>query len=371
MTEPTEPDFDGCRRACRLAGAHTLVSGECEHAPAPEPTVSLSHVYTDTDGRKSIGFDTYTVDQLAELLDPVLGGEAMRARKGSVDLAHLAAHAIVHRNDERAAAPAGPSPATDRQAAYDAVFAYIRQRPVDFLPATVVDRNAMIWRAVHAALDAVLPAPTDRAAVLREEAARIRDHCPDHLDSDSAPGSWMACHCDVADDMLRRLAEAQQDRECTNCGGSGLDPRYNGEFGCPDCQPARVARQDPTQDGTEARAPFIPPAHYRGRDGTVYCVHATPVGPDSCSECRDLADEGQPAAPARSGQPDTDEDDELVHVGWWCWRGDNHGHLATMPCRSDNVPIHVPAEWADDMRAVLQRIEDGDEPDTDPETDPS
>jgi hypothetical protein len=58
-----------------------------------------------------------------------------------------------------------PPVATDtdpRQAAYDAVFAYIRQQPVDFLAATVVDRNAMIWHAVHAALDAVgVPAPAD------------------------------------------------------------------------------------------------------------------------------------------------------------------------------------------------------------------
>lgn len=42
-----------------------------------------------------------------------------------------------------------------RQPAYDAVFAYIRSQPRDFLPSTVVDRNAMIWRAVHAALDAM------------------------------------------------------------------------------------------------------------------------------------------------------------------------------------------------------------------------
>ncbi|MET9909741.1 hypothetical protein ABZZ74_23550 [Streptomyces sp. NPDC006476] len=63
---------------------------------------------------------------------------------------------------------------------------------------------------------------------------------------------------------------------------------------------------------------------------------------------------------------------ELVHVGWWCWRGDNHGHLATMACRSDNVPIHVPAEWADEMRAVIQRIEDGDdEPDASAEVAPA
>jgi len=57
-----------------------------------------------------------------------------------------------------------------------------------------------------AALAAVLPASVDRADVLREEAARIRAHCPDHLDADSAEGSWMACHCAVADDMERRVA---------------------------------------------------------------------------------------------------------------------------------------------------------------------
>jgi len=56
------------------------------------------------------------------------------------------------------------TPDTDpRQAAYDAVFAYIRKQPVDFMPATVVDRNAMIWHAVHAALDAVgIPSPPNQ-----------------------------------------------------------------------------------------------------------------------------------------------------------------------------------------------------------------
>ncbi|WP_225840284.1 hypothetical protein [Streptomyces sp. NK08204] len=74
--------------------------------------------------------------------------------------------------------------------------------------------------------------------------------------------------------------------------------------------------------------------------------------------------EHTPAVPAPvAQQPAAADGEELVHVGWWCWRGDNHGHLATMACRSDNVPIHVPAEWADDMRAVLQRLEDGDEDD--------
>jgi hypothetical protein len=55
------------------------------------------------------------------------------------------------------------APDTDpRQAAYDAVFAYIRQQTRDFLPTTVVGRNAMIWDSVHAALDAVgIPRKTD------------------------------------------------------------------------------------------------------------------------------------------------------------------------------------------------------------------
>jgi hypothetical protein len=47
------------------------------------------------------------------------------------------------------------TPHYPRRPAYDAVFAYIRQQPRDFLPTTVVGRNAMIWDAVHAALDAV------------------------------------------------------------------------------------------------------------------------------------------------------------------------------------------------------------------------
>lgn len=49
-----------------------------------------------------------------------------------------------------------------RQAAYDAVFAYLRTQPRDSVPTTVVDRNAMIWRAVHAALDAAGIPTTDQ-----------------------------------------------------------------------------------------------------------------------------------------------------------------------------------------------------------------
>ncbi|ONI48650.1 MULTISPECIES: hypothetical protein [unclassified Streptomyces] len=53
--------------------------------------------------------------------------------------------------------------------AFEAVRAYIRSG-AEYLPSTTVERNAMIWRAVHAALNA-----EDREAdQLRTELARIR-----------------------------------------------------------------------------------------------------------------------------------------------------------------------------------------------------
>ncbi|MGW5636478.1 hypothetical protein, partial [Streptomyces sp. NPDC003832] len=77
-----------------------------------------------------------------------------------------------------------------------------RDRWHDELVVNEADRVAAVQRA---------EASVDRAAVLREEAALIRAHCPDHLSSDSADGAWMVCHCPVAEDMERRLAaEAPQ-----------------------------------------------------------------------------------------------------------------------------------------------------------------
>ncbi|WP_037616376.1 hypothetical protein [Streptomyces aureus] len=117
MTAQTEQDFDGCHSACRGKGAHTLIWGGCEHAARPEPTVSMSVVYQDTDGQPSIGFDEYTVRQLADLIEPALRAVAIRLGPNALamlqrgepvglsggeyaDLARQAAHAIVHRNEQ-------------------------------------------------------------------------------------------------------------------------------------------------------------------------------------------------------------------------------------------------------------------------------
>lgn len=96
--------FDGCNSECRKAGKHTLRWGGCEYAPEPEPTVGLSCVYIDTDDQPSIGFDTYTVQQLADLITPALitpeDGFALPYDEDyGRALALDAAKAIFHRND--------------------------------------------------------------------------------------------------------------------------------------------------------------------------------------------------------------------------------------------------------------------------------
>lgn len=167
-----------------------------------------------------------------------------------------------------------------------------------------VIRTPAVVSAIRAALEpAAMPAPTDQTAV---RAAALHEGAEALLALDPIEAALAGQHAwaDAAA-LLRRLAgEAQQDEKPSYPHPDGdviiLGPEV---FASPDGrtiswkganyerQPARVAQQDPTQDG-----------------------------------------------------------EALVHVGWWCWRGDNH----------------VPAEWADDMRAVLQRIEDGDdEPGTD------
>ncbi|MFJ3141672.1 hypothetical protein ACIPJM_04375 [Streptomyces halstedii] len=93
-------DFDGCRRTCRIKDQHTLVWGECEHAAQPEPTVSMSKIYTDSDGHPSIGFDRYTAQQLADLIEPALRKASLAG--GYDRLALAAAYQIIHRNGEGA-----------------------------------------------------------------------------------------------------------------------------------------------------------------------------------------------------------------------------------------------------------------------------
>ena len=104
LPAPDPDGKDGCARACRKKGAHTRVWGDCLYGIEPEPTVSMSHVYTDYDGYKSIGFDSYTAGQLADLIAPVINeGEEGFANPYDESygrwLAEKVAKAIIHRHD--------------------------------------------------------------------------------------------------------------------------------------------------------------------------------------------------------------------------------------------------------------------------------
>lgn len=115
-------DFDGCNSECRRVGTHTLRWGGCERAAQPEPTVSMSKIYKDPeDGYPSIGFDSYTVASLADLVAPALlmpeeGFAPPYSESYARALAIVVAKAIVHRNDEPAPAVVSSPPATDRPA---------------------------------------------------------------------------------------------------------------------------------------------------------------------------------------------------------------------------------------------------------------
>lgn len=110
-----DKDFTGCRRECAKRDEHTRVFGECEFGIRPEPTVSMSHIFKAADGHNSIGFDEYTLQELADLIEPalrqvnihlgpnslalVMRGEPVRLSGGEVaELARMVAHAVLHRN---------------------------------------------------------------------------------------------------------------------------------------------------------------------------------------------------------------------------------------------------------------------------------
>jgi hypothetical protein len=108
-----QEDFDGCYRKCRVEGKHSLEYGRCEYADKPESTVSMSKAFIDTDGHPSIGYDQYTVQQLAnELIEPALrkafqnyallvrGEAAGLSADEYAAMAREAAYSIVHRNDK-------------------------------------------------------------------------------------------------------------------------------------------------------------------------------------------------------------------------------------------------------------------------------
>lgn len=71
----TDLDFDGCSRPCRTTGVHTLIWGDCAHAPEtarPEPRVTIGGVRMMGDGENSIVLESIPVSELADRIEKAL-----------------------------------------------------------------------------------------------------------------------------------------------------------------------------------------------------------------------------------------------------------------------------------------------------------
>lgn len=113
-----------------------------------------------------------------------------------------------------------PSLAAVRQPAYDAVYAYIR-RLGDHLPPDPVHRNAIIWRGVNAALDAITPAAEPCAHGCRQAAddlTRLGQEIDAEAEQPAEPEPDAPCFHPSWETEPTVGA-----RKCTDCG-EWLDP---------------------------------------------------------------------------------------------------------------------------------------------------
>ncbi|MFE4867679.1 hypothetical protein [Streptomyces sp. NPDC056682] len=83
----------------------------------------------------------------------------------------------------------------------------------------------------------------------------------------------------------------------------------------------------------------------------------TPDDPPASSDTQVC---GLPDGSCSASAPETEPND-LVQIGWYCW---HCRAINTQACRSDNMPIHVPAEWVPGMETeIVRRKEERDDTD--------
>lgn len=185
-----------------------------------------------------------------------------------------------------------------------------------------------------------------RAAVLQEEAARIRAHCPDHLDADSADGSWMVCHCAVADDLERRLAVEARDGQTTQTEAqrSDVGTEFVQQIDNPDEAALNLWEADLAQSGVDT------PGCDCGHDGMGVRWHDTAcawkVG--LVAEVRQLlAKPDEPAGPAGGPQQPKEADGDRIVAyrsplpgafSVYCTRHTDELGDGVIPLTSDDLP---------------------------------
>ena len=166
-----------------------------------------------------------------------------------------------------------------------------------------------------AAVLAVLPPPADRATEAEAPLSPYYEHpeCGFHwhgrdgMDIPMRDGQPVCPRCELAaaGDVLDRVRTVVS-RLANHAVGfqdvlddSDRDP-WARTVGVDIAELRRLAAETPQP---ETQAAFVPPAHYRRDDGVDCCVHAIPVGPDSCRHCRELADDA-PSVVQADGEAD-------------------------------------------------------------------
>ncbi|MFJ6215045.1 hypothetical protein ACIQGZ_17170 [Streptomyces sp. NPDC092296] len=95
MTLPE--DFDGCARACRTTGVHTLTWGECGIAPEsarPEPRVSIGRRFTALDGHQALAIASVPISEMAGRIERVLRTVHIRLGPNALSGGEYAAMAL-------------------------------------------------------------------------------------------------------------------------------------------------------------------------------------------------------------------------------------------------------------------------------------
>lgn len=157
-----------------------------------------------------------------------------------------------------------PSPTTNRRAILHEAAALLDQRAsgIDALSSSDFGEEARAVRELTRAAtelrrlaDETPDTQTESSEPTAEEI--VRDHVTAlHLIGEqlAAIEGWFWEHLADVRAAAEPAAGARQDDEtCATCRGSGLDPRYNGEFACLECSAAAGARQDGDQPSLRDR----------------------------------------------------------------------------------------------------------------------
>jgi hypothetical protein len=122
----------------------------------------------------------------------------------------------------------------------------------------------------RAHLIALLAAMTRRAVITPAEDVEEPDWQIIYLSIGGRQASWHIAPRDA--DLFQHVKHVDSNNPLTIWDGHTTEEKYR-----------RIADHI-------AHRWFVPPARYNRSDGAVTCVHTIPIGPDSCWDCRDLAD---------------------------------------------------------------------------------